>query len=414
MEALFERKGRLSVVAARGWISGWEASLLVPGALLVGDSIAGEGAELHYEGKYLARCEVAIIGATRPETCAVKILDIERPARELAEPDRGDELVELLPFDVEFGEALYSLSELEGAGAGTVVSLDSTYDAARAATLRVAGMPAGEGRIVVVGEKLGILLDSAAPSSRSPAPRRETGALLADAGAASRAKVYDWKKPDRFTKAALLGLEAIHEIALAGLADRFPALAGYGIASYDQLAWGELARGGAEGAAAILRASMERRRREYERERQRASPAKAFIQPGRPRVGMPKGTEAEIARWLDEERARADDRPLFAFASGTATAVLDDPRSFLDCLAAGWRRASDYAFARSERLDSIPLLAHEEGGVAGDERGLFDGEMIALVELAGPGGSLRLAYSGRAVYPVAGTLERYGRLRMPG
>jgi hypothetical protein len=412
METLFERKGRLSVIAARGWITAWDAARLAPGILLVGDTIAGEGAELLYEGRYMARCEVAILGATRPETCAAIIGGLERPAREEAEPERGDELAELLPFEIEFAEARYSLSELEGAGPGTVVSLDSAYEDGRKSVLRVAGMNAGEGRIVVVGERFGILLDSAVPAGRAPATRRETGAFVADPGAASRAKVYDWKRPDRFTKAALLGLVAMHETALAAMASSFSALAGYRIEGYDQLSWGELAREGAGRAAPILRASMERRRREYERERSRVAPAKAFIQPERPSVGLPPGAGDEIARWLEEERARADDRPLFAFATGSAAAVLADPRLFLDCLESGWRRASDYHFARSEPLDSIPILARGDG--AGDERGLFEGEMIALVDLRGPDGSLRLAYSARAVYPVVGALERYGRLRMPG
>jgi flagellar motor switch/type III secretory pathway protein FliN len=413
MEALFERKGRLSVVAARGWISGWEAARLSAGSLLISDTIAGEGAELLFEGRFAARCEVAIIGAASPEICAVKITDLERPAREGAEPDRGDELAELLPFEVEFCAADYSLSELEGAGVGTIISLDAAYGPSSSATLRVAGIPAGEGRIAVVGERFGILLDSAAGAGRAPAPRRETGSLVEAAEAAARAKVYDWKKPDRFTKASLLGLEAIHEIGLEGLRARVPALAEYRIEGYDQLAWGELAGDGAARPDSILRAAMERPRREYERERQRASPAAAFIQPARPSFALSASDGERISLWLEEERSRADDRPLFAFASGSAVAAFEEARTLLDCLAAGWRRVCDYSFARTDRLGSAPLLEYGDGAVAGDERGLFGDEMIAAVFLRGPGGAMTLAYSGRAVYPVIEALERYGRLRMP-
>ncbi|MDP3177546.1 MAG: hypothetical protein Q8M76_06555 [Spirochaetaceae bacterium] len=419
MEGIFESEGRLSVVVARGWISAREASDLAMGSAVRGSTLAGEGAEILFNGRFMARGEIVILGA--PDTTQVsevRITGFDRPPREEAEPERGDDLVEILPFEVVFGEAPYSLAELAGAGPESILSLDCRYEEEPRCELRIAGILAGKGRSIVVGERMGILLDDVAPAraarSAAGAPRRTDSVLDPGGRGGERIKIYDWRKPDRFTKASILGLMVIHESALDALRERFPVLASASVELVDQLTWREWLEGGASKGTRLIRSQMERPTRSYEREKPRAAPIRPLIQPGRPKIPLGPEMAERTAAWIREEGERMERKPLFIFAALSASSLLDEGGALLSCLRSGWRLLSDCVFSETEELSSPPLLSFgDDLKVTGDERGLLGDEMIALVSIKVEGGSLHLVYAARAVYPFCGALDRYGRLKLP-
>jgi len=423
MKGIFESEGLLSVVVARGWISAWEASGLAAGSAVLGSTQAGEGSEILFNGRFMARGEIVILGTTdAAQVSEVRITGFDRQPREEAEPERGDALVEILPFEVVFGEAPYSLAELAGAGPESILSLDCRYEEEPRCELRVAGVPAGKGRSIVVGERMGILLDEVAPATAGRAaartaagvPRRTDSVLDPGGRGGERIKIYDWRKPDRFTKASILGLMVIHESALDALRERFPAFASASVELVDQLTWREWLEGGASRGKRLLRSQMERPTRSYEREKPRAAPIRPLIQPGHPKIPLGPEIAERAAAWIREEGERMERKPLFVFASGSASILMDEIGALLSCLRSGWRLVSDCVFSETEELDGPPLLSFgDDLRVTGDERGLLGDEMIALVSIKVEGGSLHLVYAARAVYPFCGALDRYGRLKLP-
>jgi hypothetical protein len=182
----------------------------------------------------------------------------------------------------------------------------------------------------------------------------------------------------------------------------------------DQLTWKEwLAEGSAKGTR-LLRSQMERPARSYERERPREAPLRPLVQPGRPKIPLGPEIAERVAAWIREEGERMERKPLFVFASGSASILIDETGSLLSCLRSGWRLVSDCVFSGVEELDRPPLLSFgEDLRVRGDERGLLGDEMIALVSIKVEGGALHLVYAARAIYPFCGALDRYGRLKLP-
>jgi len=96
VNTLMEKKGRLDLVVSRGWMSTWEASVLEAGAVAIGDSTrAGQPAEITFNGRFIGRGSVLVVGAESGDCAAVRIEELEREELEAPEPDRGSELIDV-------------------------------------------------------------------------------------------------------------------------------------------------------------------------------------------------------------------------------------------------------------------------------------------------------------------------------
>jgi flagellar motor switch/type III secretory pathway protein FliN len=205
VEGFFRVEGKLSVVVTRGWISAWEASRLEPGKTLLGSTLAGEGSELRFNGAFFAQGVLG--GGESPPVSAIRVTSLEPPAFEEGDAGRVDDMIEFLPFEVVFGEAAYSLAELFGARPGSILSLDLIYEELPKAELRIAGIRAGAGPVVCCRESLGIRLDEVDPAGFSlPEIRGMNAVISAERYAERKVKLYDWRRPDRFTRPAIAGL----------------------------------------------------------------------------------------------------------------------------------------------------------------------------------------------------------------
>jgi len=430
MEALFDAKGRLEVVYGRGWVSAWEAGRLSKGTVVMSDTEAGDSAELLFEGRWLARGEVVIVG-DRPGVplWGFRVSGLDREAREAPERERGEGLAEILPFELVLGEAApFSLGELGTASAGSVISLDSRFDSAVPVTLRIGGRDAAKGRPAVVGERLAIFLDEVAPAGPIKAEVLSTGTVLEPLRAGdpaeegSRVKLYDFRKPDRFTKRVIEALRSIHTTMSDSLAARNQVLAGLRVACVDQMTWGEwLAEGKGEDRAGrrLWRTAMGRPGRAYERQALPFRSGVPLLQPSTPRYPLSAELSAHIERWSAEQESMLGDRACFlaargALAAGPAPAGpgRDVVSDLMAGLRAAWKLVGDASFSQPGEFVGPPVMrfkAAPDHGIEGDPRGLLEDEMIALVALEGPSGRLDIIYSARALYPLTKALDSYAR-----
>lgn len=442
MEALFDAKGRLEIVYGRGWISAWEAGRLSKGTAVMSDTEAGGSAELLFEGRWLARGEVVIVG-DRPgiPLWAFRISSLDREARESPERERGEGLAEILPFELVLGEAApYSLGELGTASTGSVVSLDSSFDSAMPVLLRIGGRDAARGRPAIVGERLSVLLDEVAQAGSIKAEVLGTGTVLEPSRAGdpaeegSRVKLYDFRKPDRFTRRVIEALRSVHATMADSLAARNRGLEGLRVTCVDQMTWGEwLAEGKGEDRSGrrLWRTAMGRPGRAYERQTLPFRSGVPLLQPSTPRYPLSAELSAHIERWSAEEESMLGDRVCFLAARGSFAGSaradgtpsgnrateedLPDHDGVADLMAglrSAWKLVGDAAFSQPEEFVGPPVMrfkAAPEHGMEGDRRGLLEDEMIALVVLEGPAGRLDIVYSARALYPLTKALDSYAR-----
>lgn len=418
MDRLFEIPARLEIVFARGWLSAWEAGHLVAGGSLRGQTLAGDGAELCLEGRWLARGEVYVLGDS-PALFGFRVSGLDREAREAPEPQRGEGLAELLPFELVCGEAAYSLADLAPASGGTILSLDSPVDAPSPITLRIAGLFAGRGRAIVDGEALGILLDEVLPPGLAPGlPGTEefsTGAYLGPGEGGPRIKLYDFRRPDRFTRPCIDALEGLHRRVAEDLVRRAALAEGLEVRLVDQLTWGEWIEERARrkaGTRRLYSTSLGRPERDYERGIWPRRTGRAFIEPSGARHSLGQGFGDRIERLTAEEEARLGDKAVFLDLEGGCADL--DPALLLSALRSAWRLLTDASFGPARELDAPPVWASQEAGGTphgkpGAQEGLLANEMIALVDLASPRGTIHLVYAARALYAHTKVLERHGR-----
>lgn len=234
MNELFETKGTLTVSIGEGFLSSFEAGTLKPGDVVRTTKNAGYPSTLLFNGERMARCEVVVLG----DMFGVRITGLE-PARDpSAEPGTRDDLVEMLPVAVSLGSIRVSLAELSGVGVHSIVSLGKPCGTP--AHLLVAGMPLADGEVVVIEEEMGLRIMKVLGAGFRDENVRASGYVLDPAGP-SRVKIYDFKRPDKFSRNAIMKIAEIHGYFLRNLQARLPAAAACAAQrrSVDQCTYGE-------------------------------------------------------------------------------------------------------------------------------------------------------------------------------
>ena len=418
MEHAFDMAGRLDLVVTRGWISGWELANLERGSVVTGNSLnAGQDGELTLDGRFLARGSVVVLGdgGGGPDCIAVRIESFERESFVDPEPDRGVSLAELLPFEIVLEGCRYSLRELEGVGIGTIVSMDAAYPAGTgesdlpALALVAAGRVAARGKAVVSGESFGLLLDTCAdPVPWSGDPRFSGAVLRRGKTPGMRLKLYDWRRPDCFTKNQIAAIEAIHRGALDALGGLSPDAPALSVTIVDQMNYREyLDSLGTE--PLILHSELGGRGWAYEREDRVAPAVRSLVQPREPAVPLSAEVEGRVEDYRATREERAERRPLLAFATGDARLSAGDGELLVRALRSGWRLVGDMQFSEPVSLAEPPILRIEGGAVSGSAGAIAEHGMILLVGCECIGGRLDLVYAAESLYPVWKALERHGR-----
>lgn len=431
MENLFESSGRLEIVYSRGWISAWEASRLKAGDVVVGETEAGASAELLFEGASLARGDVCVLNdGPGPSLFAFRVEGLEKEAREGPERERAEGLTELLPFELVIGCAAYSLAELSAVSSGSILSLDSPVDAPCPVILRIAGKLAATGRAAVVGESLSMRLDEVAPTGNIEVEPLPTGALILaedlaardNASHADRVKIYDFRRPDRFTMRVIKALQSIHTRMAESFIAKHAGLADLKVTVVDQMTWGEFLGSldkpwpGWEGGATkdgmrFWRTTMAKPGRPYEKEALPSRARASFLQPAAARHPLTEDFGAFLDHWTEEEKTWLGERTCFIAASGALAAK--EGEDYIAAMRAGWKLVGDSGFMASQEIKALPVMkwGDDKGNwkPEGDPLGLLHDEMIALVTLETKDALLCVVYAARALYPVMKALDRYAR-----
>jgi len=396
MVDFLEHLNTLSVSVGGGYLSAFEVGALKPGDVIRTTRQAGYSATLILNGTALAACEVVLLGGAARTVFGARVTSADAPPPRDAGPAARDDLVELLPFEVVIGSIQVSLASLRGVGRNTLINLDRPFSTQEDASLVVTGLPVAVGKVIVLGEEFGIRLTRVLGEPFREDTIRASGCLL-DPDVARRVKDYDFRRPDRFSRNAIVNITETHRYFLRNLSGRFPAAGGLTLpaaeAGVDQCTFAEaqewLKAGGELGL--LVAENLPRRPQPATEADRWGAPGKLILEPDHPATSV----AAEVRAWFDQAASlpvpARDFVLLYYRAGGPVQKVLSsEPEALLACLRGGWKHLVDFNLRVVPESDPVlkasPLVR--------------ENEMVILVRAADPDSRTALAI----VYPYP-TLE---------
>jgi flagellar motor switch/type III secretory pathway protein FliN len=367
MNDFFTTKGTLTLSIGEGYISSFEASTLRKDDVVRTTHAAGYPSTLFFNGMRLGRCDVVNIAGV---FCA-RIVTAPYREQPLEEPGIKDDLIELLPTLISLGSIRMSPAELKGVGPRSIVSLGKPFSADEDAELLVGGIPAARGKVVCLGEEMGMRITQAYGTAFREANVRASGFRLEKGAAEVKVKDYDFMRPDKFSLNCIMKVAEIHGSFMRNLAARLPET--FFVNSVDQCTYGEaLAQlpeaefaGFAAENAAWRPAPVEN-----------GGSAKAYAGPaGKMLVEeegtahpVPKEARQSLEKWWKENVGMFNRSPVYLYyRKASALRVVFDAQSgrdtILSCLRGGWKNVVDlnlkpYTPARGE--PDFPFLHQNE------------------------------------------------------
>jgi len=344
MNDFFHDKGTLTVSIGEGYLSAFEAGTLKAGDVVRTTRNAGSPSTLLFNGERLAECEVVIIG----DLFGVRIVGLDPRREPDAEPGSRDDLVEMLPVSVGLGSIRVSLAELLGVGAGSFASLGRPFSTEEDANLLVAGLPMARGKVVVIEEEMGLRVTKVEGGALRGATVRASGYLL-EPGGPRRVKDYDFKRPDKFSRNAVMRIAEIHGYFLRNLKARLPAAAASRASqklSVDQCTYGEAleALGDAFGCLVAENVPVHRSAARLEGSRVQA-PGKLLLEEEGTARPVSAASRGFIERFAGESGVAARSPVLlYHRTAGSWGGILKDAEgvsAVLSCLRGGWKNAVD-------------------------------------------------------------------------
>lgn len=218
MPSVLSEKGLLSICVGEGFISSYELGTLAVGDVIRTTQVAGRRLSLRFNGIPMASCELVPIG----NLFFAWVTGVEPLSSAVREPGAREEVTELLPFTLSSAAVAVSLQELRGLGPGSLVSLGTPASTSEDVELQVTGIPAARGKIVVVGELLGIRVTRLTGEPFREANVRASGYLVGGVEVLGRVKDYDLSRPDRFTVTTISRIAEIHRYFLRYAGIRLP------------------------------------------------------------------------------------------------------------------------------------------------------------------------------------------------
>jgi len=403
MSDFFHKKGTLTVVIGQGWLSSFEVGSLKVGDVVRTGQLAGRPAVIRYNGYEMGPCEVVIIG----DLFGVRVTGTEPLGEVVPVPGTRDDLAELLPTDIVLGSIEVSPAELRGVGRNTIVSLGKPFDESADAELWAAGSPLARGKVVVIEEEMGIRVTEALARPSAEADIRASGFVL-DPHSRRRVKDYDFKRPDKFTKAAIDTIHDTHSLFLRNLRVRLPDAAGALAdqpypATVDQCTFGEALQEQAKSGTFELFAAENLASRLPERDpadgSRWAARGKALLEAD----GTTHPVTPRSRKFIDELASARDyinRQPVLIYhRRGTAiSAAIAEPgarEAVLSCLRGGWKNLVDLNLRPTPADDPFAVKPWINGN-----------EMVIIVSFDGTDGkpALVIVYPYLTLEPLLGVL----------
>lgn len=388
--------GELSVSIGEGWISAYEVSRLEAGCLVRSEREAGFSAIALFNAMPLAQCEVAFMENEDGRYVAGITLARSFASTFAFTPGKKDDAAELLPFYLRFGAVPMPLGELRGAGPGSFISLGILLSAEEDADLVVAGISAARGKIVVMGENLGIRITRTIAAPWEWGKPRASGAVSFPTWGTPY-KDYRFEMPDRFSRRQLETAASIHELFRDNLRLSVSGTADMNL-RIDQMTWdenwnfllgegsfgiGELECGHPDGCSRTGR----------------FEPAKAKIVESASCVHRLGNAAVGLLAERFAERNRKMRSSVWVFAYGQAPIAEDRLKTVMECLSVAWRSRGDIGLNAA-----VPKGLMAEG--SDTRKSIPKHEMILGVYFSDRSGApvMAIAYPFALLEPILGLL----------
>jgi flagellar motor switch/type III secretory pathway protein FliN len=367
MNDFFTTKGTLTLSIGEGYISSFEASTLRKGDTVRTMHAAGYPSKLFFNGMRLGRCDVVNIAGV---FCA-RIVTAPYREHPPEEPGIKDDLIELLPTMVSVGSIRISPTELSGVGPRSIVSFGKPYSTDVDCELLVGGIPAARGKVVAIGEEMGMRITEAygtsfrEPNIRASGFRKEKGA------GEVRVQDYDFMRPDKFSLNCIKEIAEIHGSFMRNLAAGLRQL--FFVHCVDQCMYGDALAQLPEAEFACFAAENAAWRPapvgNGGAPKAHVKPAgKMLVEEGGTAHPLPQGARETIEQWWNEGSGMLNRNPVFLYyrkASGLK-AAFDSPsdrETILSCLRGGWKNVVDLnliPYAPTSSEPDFPSLHRNE------------------------------------------------------
>ena len=259
MQTIFHDKVNLSAVVGKGSITAYEAATLKPGdVVLASDREAGEYASIYLNTQLAGSGEIFV----EDDVLTVRIVETAWKASPVPFPGETDELTESLDAEIRLASISISLREMKGAGPYTIINLGKKHTSRDNAELLVAGIPAALGTVCFIGQRWALQISRVYHSQAQDVSVHTSDSLIRKGQTPGELKIYDFTKPDKFSRDQLWNVRQIHGRFIRNLAELSPAMAGYTVLIIDQLPYAEALERYGEGARMIIAETAAPRRSE--------------------------------------------------------------------------------------------------------------------------------------------------------
>jgi flagellar motor switch/type III secretory pathway protein FliN len=404
MKKWMDEDAVLTVDVGTGWMSRFEFESLSAGTVVRSATEAGTGCAIRLNGDFFAQGSVAVFDGSAGAFFCAFLDSLEEPAKRNPEPRRGDLATGLLPFAVRLATVRVPMRALEGTGVSTIVNLDRALSPERDAELVIAGQTVASGKVVVIGENMGLRINELCVELPRGSFPRMTGSALSSGYAAEPVKDYNFRMPDRFTKRAIMRTHDIHLDFLRSLQARLPELSGWKLEFIDQLNYGEWLDdiGGRNASFVSFRPAS--RARAYEREESARLPDTPLIEASGATFKIDDATLAIVREWVRSRHEPKDEIPYQLALSGAARSLAGDPDFgiTLASLRNGWLDTADLRIGEAAGAD--PATVSGAPSLRNDRDRSF---MILIARFTRPDGSkMDIVYPENLIEPYLPALGR--------
>ena len=360
MKAWMDEEAALAVDSGIGWISRYELEGLAPGSVVRSGTEAGTGCPISLNGEFFAQGSVVVIDRPGDDALLGAFIDsLEEGSSRPSPPRRGDRANELLPFAIRLGEIRVRMRDLDGTGVSSLINLDRPIGLSCDANLLVSGIPVASGKVAVIGENMGLRIESITASLPAGSLPRTTGAALAPGYSAEKVKDYNFRMPDCFTKRAINRFSDIHLDFLRGWQARLPEFSGWRLSLVDQLNYGEWLDDIGGKPMSFAAFSPARRFRAYEREARALMPDTFLVESVSSRIRLGSGDLAGARAWAEARLGGGAEIPFqLALDSNVGGIPGDgDLEITLACLRNAWLDAGDLRIGMDAGAEPVTFSA---------------------------------------------------------